>query len=152
MEKLSLSWVWEENPVLPYCGFLHVSPWLFTQNPSLLTLPATKWVEALPQYEQILSGTSGVSYNSTQFWHCLPGDGFRCHRLGLRPTDCPPPPNTHARTCTHARAHTHTHTHTHTHKHTSDSSHKCRLSPVLLTKLSIDQRSQGPPPWAWLVC
>lgn len=44
------------------------------------------------------SDTSWVSSNSTQFWHCLPGDGIRSRRVGAQSLETAFPPSGASRT------------------------------------------------------
>ena len=78
-----------------------VSPWVPSILVPILICP-------LPQtHIWQLSDTIWVSYDSTQFRHCVPGDSIRSHTLGAQSyKTCFPP---------------------------SDTNRKSRLSPVLLT-------------------
>lgn len=74
----------------------------------LLTLMVTKRVEAF-SHQAFVCDLSWMSYNSMQFWHYLPRDSIRFHRLKAQ---------------FHRTA-----------SHTSDTSCKARLSSVLLINL-----------------
>ena len=95
-EKLRFFLCRKKTHFLPTVFLSYVSPLLFTQNASLLTL--------LVPNTWRFSSTAGsslqcqlLSCKLTQFWHCLPGDTIGSHRLRAQSHMIPPPvpQNTH---------------------------------------------------------
>lgn len=78
--KGSLCFVKKEKPPALFLAMFYSR--YFTYNTQTTSFMVTKCVCGIfPPHTKKFSNTSWVPYNFTQFWHSLPGDSTRSHRL-----------------------------------------------------------------------
>lgn len=96
--------------------------WLRVEHVTILIpIPVCGFSSHIKQF----SDTSWMTYNSTQLWHYLPGDGVRPHRLGLTRRRLPT---------------------------TSTSMPVVSQGCYLCLWPATNRRFQWPPPWVWSIC